>query len=62
MPRSLLLYQDGGEILKAKTRKDLLEELSTARRTRGLRCLQMPVQHGQHCLLMHLRHFILIGD
>lgn len=30
MPRSLLLYQDGGEILKAKSRKDLLEELSTA--------------------------------
>ncbi|MCU5773445.1 glutamate synthase-related protein [Erwiniaceae bacterium BAC15a-03b] len=30
MPRSLLLYQDGAEILKAKTRKDLLEELSTA--------------------------------
>ncbi|THD38160.1 glutamate synthase-related protein, partial [Pantoea sp. R102] len=30
MPRSLLLYQDGGEILKAKTRKDLLEELSTS--------------------------------
>lgn len=30
MPRSLLLYQDGGEILKAKSRKDLLEELSTS--------------------------------
>ena len=30
MPRSLLLYQDSAEILKAKTRKDLLEELSTA--------------------------------
>ncbi|WP_312042295.1 glutamate synthase-related protein [Erwinia sp.] len=30
MPRSLLLYQDGQEILKAKARKDLLEELSTA--------------------------------
>lgn len=30
MPRSLLLYQDSGEILKAKARKDLLEELSTA--------------------------------
>jgi len=30
MPRSLLLYQDGAEILKAKNRKDLLEELSTA--------------------------------
>ncbi len=30
MPRSLLLYQDGEEILKAKSRKDLLEELSTA--------------------------------
>ena len=30
MPRSLLLYQDSAEILKAKARKDLLEELSTA--------------------------------
>ena len=30
MPRSLLLYQDSAEILKAKSRKDLLEELSTA--------------------------------
>lgn len=30
MPRSLLLYQDGTEILKAKSRKDLLEELSTS--------------------------------
>ena len=30
MPRALLLYQDAGEILKAKPRKDLLEELSTA--------------------------------
>ena len=30
MPRSLLLYQDSTEILKAKSRKDLLEELSTA--------------------------------
>ncbi len=30
MPRSLLLYQDSGEILKAKSRKDLLEELSAA--------------------------------
>ncbi|MGK3143090.1 glutamate synthase-related protein [Pantoea sp. C2G6] len=30
MPRSLLLYQDSGEILKAKSRKELLEELSTA--------------------------------
>jgi glutamate synthase (NADPH/NADH) large chain len=30
MPRSLLLYQESTEILKAKTRKDLLEELSTA--------------------------------
>jgi glutamate synthase (NADPH/NADH) large chain len=30
MPRSLLLYQDGSEILKAKSRKDLLEELSTS--------------------------------
>ncbi|CAK9883680.1 MAG: Glutamate synthase [NADPH] large chain [Candidatus Erwinia impunctatus] len=30
MPRSLLLYQDSSEILKAKTRKDLLEELSTS--------------------------------
>lgn len=30
MPRSLLLYQDGTEILKAKIRKDLLDELSTA--------------------------------
>ncbi|WP_416260924.1 glutamate synthase-related protein [Gibbsiella quercinecans] len=30
MPRALLLYQDAGEILKAKPRKDLLEELSVA--------------------------------
>ncbi|CAX54081.1 glutamate synthase-related protein [Erwinia pyrifoliae] len=30
MPRSLLLYQDGAEILKAKARKDLLEELSAS--------------------------------
>lgn len=30
MPRSLLLYQDSDEILKAKPRKELLEELATA--------------------------------
>lgn len=30
MPRALLLYQDSNEILKAKPRKELLEELATA--------------------------------
>ncbi|MDS7595815.1 glutamate synthase-related protein [Agrobacterium tumefaciens] len=30
MPRALLLYQDSDEILKAKPRKELLEELATA--------------------------------
>ncbi len=53
LPRALLLYQDADEIVKAKPRKDLLEELSQALVAHQIRKLKkawrrgVPVLRGQ---------------
>ncbi|KKW68943.1 GltA [Lampropedia cohaerens] len=47
MPRALLLYQDAGAILKAKPRKELLEELSTALATHQLAKFKRAWRNGQ---------------
>ncbi|SNR80116.1 glutamate synthase (NADPH/NADH) large chain [Methylobacillus rhizosphaerae] len=47
MPRALLLYQDSEEILKAKPRKDLLEELSTALAAYQVRKFKLAYRDGK---------------
>lgn len=47
MPRALLLYQDAGAILKAKPRKDLLEELATALATHQVAKFKRAWRDGQ---------------
>ncbi len=47
MPRALLLYQDGDEILKAKPRKELLEELSVALASRQVRQFKLAWRDGK---------------
>lgn len=46
MPRALLLYQDSEEILKAKPRKELLEELSTALAAHQVRQFKLAWRDG----------------
>lgn len=50
MPRALLLYQDSEEILKAKPRKELLEELSTALATFQVRKFKLAYRDGKPVL------------
>ncbi|MEM6971227.1 MAG: glutamate synthase-related protein [Pseudomonadota bacterium] len=53
MPRALLQYQDADEILAARSRKELVEELSTALAAHQIAALKAawkagkPVQHGR---------------
>ena len=50
MPRALLLYQDSEEILKAKPRKELLEELSTALASHQVRKFKLAYRDGKPVL------------
>ena len=50
MPRALLLYQDAGEILKAKPRKELLEELSAALAGHQVRKFKLALRDGRTLL------------
>ncbi|MCB5185744.1 glutamate synthase large subunit [Methylobacillus gramineus] len=50
MPRALLLYQDSTEILKAKPRKDLLEELSVALASFQVRKFKLAYRDGKPVL------------
>ncbi|MFT4267168.1 MAG: glutamate synthase-related protein [Xenophilus sp.] len=50
MPRALLQYQDGGEILKAKPRKELLEELSAALAAHQVRQFKLAWRDGRTVL------------
>jgi len=47
MPRALLLYQDSDEILKAKPRKELLEELSSALAAFQVRKFKLAYRDGK---------------
>lgn len=47
MPRALLLYQDSEEILKAKPRKELLEELSSALAAFQVRKFKLAYRDGK---------------
>ena len=47
MPKALLQYQDADAILKAKSRKDLVEELSTALAAHQVEALKRAWKHGR---------------
>lgn len=50
LPRALLLYQDSDAILKAKSRKDLVEELSTALAGHQVRKFKLAYRDGKAVL------------
>ncbi|MDR6433443.1 glutamate synthase-related protein [Brucella pseudogrignonensis] len=50
MPRALLLYQDSDAILKAKSRKDLVEELATALSAHQLRKFKLAYRNRKAVL------------
>ncbi|MEM1370894.1 MAG: glutamate synthase-related protein, partial [Pseudomonadota bacterium] len=47
MPTALLQYQDGQEILKARSRKELLDELATALAEKRLRAFKLAYRDGE---------------